>query len=75
MVDDYSRYTLVKFLASKDEVAQEIIDHIMTLERNPKHRVQFLRSDNGSEFKKATLHDYCKKLRIIQQFSAARTPQ
>lgn len=28
MVDDYSRYTWEKFLETKDEAAQEIIDHI-----------------------------------------------
>ena len=34
-----------------------------------------LRSDNGTEFRNATLSEFCKNKGIVQEFSAARTPQ
>ena len=75
MVDDYSRYTWVKYLESKDEAAQVIIDHLRVLERAPNAKVQIIRSDNGTEFRNATLGNFCKDEGIVQQFSAVRTPQ
>ncbi|KAL8109877.1 hypothetical protein AgCh_025826 [Apium graveolens] len=37
--------------------------------------VKRLRSDNGTELKNATLMEFCKSKGIVQEFSAARTPQ
>ncbi|KAL8124784.1 hypothetical protein AgCh_012441 [Apium graveolens] len=34
-----------------------------------------LRSDNGTEFRNATLSEFCKSKGIVQEFLAARTPQ
>ena len=75
MVDDYSRYTWVKFLETKDEAAQEIIDLIKVLDKAPNSEVTFLRSDNGTEFRNSLLEGFCKDERIVQKFSAARTPR
>ena len=75
MVDDYSRYTLAKFLETKDEASQEIIDLIRILDRTPDAKVRFLRSDNGTEFKNSLLEGFRKDEGIVQQFSAARTTQ
>ena len=75
LVDDFSRYTWVRFLQSKNEAAQEIIDQIKTLDRGSENKVTILRSDNGTEFRNSTLGDFCKELGISQQFSAARTLQ
>ncbi|GJU42264.1 retrovirus-related pol polyprotein from transposon TNT 1-94 [Tanacetum coccineum] len=38
-------------------------------------RFTWIRTDNGTEFKNATLKAYYEKLGIMQQFSIARTPQ
>ena len=75
LVDDYSRYTWVKFLETKDEAAQEIIDLIRVLDRTPDAKVRFLRSDNGTEFRNSLVEGLCKDEGIVQQFSAARTSQ
>nr|GFA50379.1 hypothetical protein [Tanacetum cinerariifolium] len=51
MVDDYSRYTWVHFLRSKDEAPEVIITflkRIMVLLQSP---VIIIRTDNGTEFK------------------------
>ena len=75
MVDDYSRYTWVKFLHSKDETAQLIIDHIKRIETESSLKVRVLRSDNGTEFKNSTTNEFCKEKGITHTFSAAGTPQ
>ena len=75
LVDDYSRYTWVRFLETKDEATQEIIDLVRVLDRTPNDNVRFLRSDNGTEFRNSIIEGFCKDEGIVQQFSAARTPQ
>ncbi|KAL8117900.1 hypothetical protein AgCh_015691 [Apium graveolens] len=37
--------------------------------------VKRLRSDNSTEFRNATLTEFCKDKGIVQEFSTARTPQ
>ncbi|KAL8132115.1 hypothetical protein AgCh_007858 [Apium graveolens] len=77
MVDDYSRYTWVKFMHSKDETPHIIIEHIKKIEKQAEGHecVKRLRSDNGTEFRNTTLTDFCKDKGIVQEFSAARKPQ
>lgn len=75
IVDDFSRYTWVKFLASKDETTQVLIDFITTTQVNLQLPVRYIRSDNGTEFKNAVFSEFCKSKGITHQFSAARTPQ
>ena len=75
IVDDFTRFTWVFFLHSKDEASQHIIDHITFLERKSKKTVTVLRSDNGTEFKNSIIEDYCASKGITQQFSAPGTPQ
>ena len=75
IVDDFSKYTWVLFLNSKDETPQLVIDHIKMIELDSKFPVRAIRSDNGTEFKNAVLDDYCKDKGISRQFSAPRTPQ
>ena len=48
MVDDFSKYTWVLFLQSKDEAPQLIVDHIKKIEMEAKLPVRKIRSDNGT---------------------------
>ena len=78
MVDDFTRYTWVEYLASKDEAPQIIINHIKRVDKEAKIRktkVMALRSDNGTEFRNAILSSFCKDNGISQQFTATRTPK
>ncbi|GJZ82281.1 retrovirus-related pol polyprotein from transposon TNT 1-94, partial [Tanacetum coccineum] len=75
IVDDFSRYTWVYFLRSKDETSEIIKKFIAQAQLNYKAKVCKIRTDNGTEFKNATLKAYYEKLGIMQQFSIARTPQ
>nr|GEV81265.1 copia protein [Tanacetum cinerariifolium] len=73
VVDDYSRYTWIFFLHSKDKDFEVIISFIKKTQVNL--QVQRVRTDNGTEFKNKTLAKFFDEARISQQFSAARTPQ
>ncbi|GJY83231.1 retrovirus-related pol polyprotein from transposon TNT 1-94 [Tanacetum coccineum] len=75
IVDDFSRYTWVYFLRSKDETPEIIKKFITQAQLNYKAKVCKIRTDNGTEFKNATLKAHYEKLGIMQQFSIARTPQ
>nr|GEY63353.1 retrovirus-related Pol polyprotein from transposon TNT 1-94 [Tanacetum cinerariifolium] len=75
VVDDYSRYTCVFFLYSKDEASEVIISFIKKTQVNLQLQVQRVRTDNGTEFKNKSLAKFFDEVDITQQFSAARTPQ
>nr|GFB18189.1 retrovirus-related Pol polyprotein from transposon TNT 1-94 [Tanacetum cinerariifolium] len=75
VVDDYSRYTWVFFLHSKDEASEVIISFIKKTQVNLQLQVQRVRTDNGTEFKNKTLAKLFDEVGITQQFSAARMPQ
>ena len=65
IVDDYSNYTWVLFLHSKDETPQMVIDHLKLIELDYKVPVRAIRSDNGTEFKNALLNDFCSDKGIM----------
>ncbi|GKA99013.1 retrovirus-related pol polyprotein from transposon TNT 1-94 [Tanacetum coccineum] len=75
IVDDYSRFTRVYFLCTKDETPEIIKNFIAQVQLNYTAKVCKIHTDNGTEFKNATLTAYYDNLGIIQQFSIARTPQ
>ncbi|GJV77386.1 retrovirus-related pol polyprotein from transposon TNT 1-94 [Tanacetum coccineum] len=58
VVDDYSRYTWVFFLHSKDEASEVIISFIKKTQVNLQLQVQRVRTDNGTEFKNKTLANW-----------------
>ncbi|GJS57087.1 retrovirus-related pol polyprotein from transposon TNT 1-94 [Tanacetum coccineum] len=75
IVDDYSRFTWVKFLRSKDEVPEFVIKFIKMIQVRLNATVQNIRIDNGSEFVNQTLRAYYKDSGISHQTLVARTPQ
>ncbi|GJR50636.1 retrovirus-related pol polyprotein from transposon TNT 1-94 [Tanacetum coccineum] len=50
IVDDYSRFTWVKFLRSKDETHAFVINLLKQLQAGLNKIVRFVRTDNGTEF-------------------------
>ncbi|GKA63628.1 retrovirus-related pol polyprotein from transposon TNT 1-94, partial [Tanacetum coccineum] len=74
-VDDYSRFTWVRFLRSKDELPDAIIKCIKNIQVRLSVTVRNVRTDNGSEFVNQTLREYYKNVGISHQTSVARTPQ
>nr|GEZ82186.1 Gag-Pol polyprotein [Tanacetum cinerariifolium] len=74
-LDDYSRYTWVHFLRSKDEtpdVIKTFLKRITILLQSP---VIIIRTDNGTEFKNQVLKEYFDSFGISHQVSSVRTPQ
>nr|GEU55846.1 hypothetical protein [Tanacetum cinerariifolium] len=62
IVDDYSWFTWVKFLASKDEAPDFIIKFLKTIQVRLNAAVRNIRTDNGTEFVNQTLRDYYEQL-------------
>nr|GEW53156.1 retrovirus-related Pol polyprotein from transposon TNT 1-94 [Tanacetum cinerariifolium] len=74
IVDDYSRFTLVKFLRSKDEAPDFIIKILKMIQVRLKVPVRRIRTDNGNEFVNQTLREYYKQVGISHETSVARSP-
>ncbi|KAJ9546591.1 hypothetical protein OSB04_019134 [Centaurea solstitialis] len=75
IVDDYSRFTWVYFLRTKDETSGLIKPFVIRVENKTNLRVKVIRSDNGTEFKNADLNSFCEEKGIERQYNAPRTPQ
>ncbi|GJZ96532.1 retrovirus-related pol polyprotein from transposon TNT 1-94 [Tanacetum coccineum] len=75
IVDDYSRFTWVRFLRSKDEAPDAIIKCIKNIQVRLNAIVRNVRIDNGTEFVNQTLRDFYENVSISHQTSIARTPQ
>ncbi|GJU49271.1 ribonuclease H-like domain-containing protein [Tanacetum coccineum] len=72
--DDYSRFTWVFFLATKDEVSGILKSFITGIENLVDHKVKVIRCDNGTDFKNREMNQFCEKKGILRQYSVARTP-
>nr|GFA98564.1 retrovirus-related Pol polyprotein from transposon TNT 1-94 [Tanacetum cinerariifolium] len=75
IVDDYSRYTWVHFLRSKDEAPEVIIKFLKRITVLLQSPVIIIRTDNGTEFKNQVLKEYFDTVGISHQMSSVRTPQ
>nr|GEZ40796.1 putative ribonuclease H-like domain-containing protein [Tanacetum cinerariifolium] len=75
VIDDYSRFTWVFFLATKDETSPILKTFITVLENQLSLKVIVIRSDNGTEFKNNDLNQLCGMKGIKREFSVPRTPQ
>ncbi|GJX90802.1 retrovirus-related pol polyprotein from transposon TNT 1-94 [Tanacetum coccineum] len=75
IIDDYSRFTWVKVLASKDEAPDFIITFLKMIQRRLNASVRKIRTNNGTEFVNQTLQDYYESIGISYETSVARTPQ
>jgi transposase InsO family protein len=75
IVDDYSRYSGVFFLESKDQVFEHF--WLLALRLNNEHPncLKAIHSDNGTEFRNASFDEFCLEHGIDQQFSAPHVPQ
>ncbi|GJU47851.1 retrovirus-related pol polyprotein from transposon TNT 1-94 [Tanacetum coccineum] len=75
IVDDYSRFTWVKFLRSKDETPVFVIIMLKQLQVGVNKTVRFVRTDNGTEFVNRNLTDYYESIGITHEKTVPRTPQ
>ncbi|GJW58113.1 retrovirus-related pol polyprotein from transposon TNT 1-94 [Tanacetum coccineum] len=75
IVDDYSRFTCVNFLRSKDETPEFIIKILKQVQVRLNATVINIRTDNGTKFVNQTLKSYYEDVGISHQTSVTRTPQ
>ncbi|GJX79837.1 retrovirus-related pol polyprotein from transposon TNT 1-94 [Tanacetum coccineum] len=75
IVDDYSQFTSVKFLASKDEAPDFIIKFLKMIQVRLNATVRNIRTDNGTDIVNQTLRDYYEQAIISQETSVTQTPQ
>nr|GEV44966.1 hypothetical protein [Tanacetum cinerariifolium] len=75
IVDDYSRFTWVKCLRSKDEALDFIIKFLKTIQVRLKVPVRRILTDNGTEFVNQTLRKYNEHVGISHETSVARSSQ
>ncbi|GKA94128.1 retrovirus-related pol polyprotein from transposon TNT 1-94 [Tanacetum coccineum] len=75
IVDDYSRFTWVKFLRSKDETPEVVIKFLKQIQIGLNKTVRYIRTDNGTEFVNQVLTEYYERVGIFHQKSVPRTPQ
>ncbi|GJS42059.1 putative ribonuclease H-like domain-containing protein [Tanacetum coccineum] len=75
VTDDYSRFTWVFFLATKDETSSILNSFITEIENLIDKKVKIIRCDNGTKFKNRVMSEFCEQKGIKREFSIARTPQ
>ncbi|GJX85589.1 putative ribonuclease H-like domain-containing protein [Tanacetum coccineum] len=75
VTDDFSRFSWVFFLATKDETSKILKTFITGIENLIDPKVKVIRCDNGTEFKNRVMNQFCEMKDIKREFSVARTPQ
>ncbi|GJW66051.1 putative ribonuclease H-like domain-containing protein [Tanacetum coccineum] len=75
VTDDFTRFSWVFFLATKDKTSEILKTFITGIENLIDLRVKVIRSDNGTEFKNRVMNQFCEIKGIKREFSIARTPQ
>ncbi|GKC64199.1 retrovirus-related pol polyprotein from transposon TNT 1-94 [Tanacetum coccineum] len=74
IVDDYSRFTWVKFLRSKDETPEFVIKFLKQIQVGLNKTVRYIQTDNGTEFNgvvKRQNHTLVEAARTMLIFSKA----
>nr|GFB05394.1 hypothetical protein [Tanacetum cinerariifolium] len=75
IVDDYSRFTWVKCLRSKDEAPDFIIKFLKMIQVRLKVPVHRIRTDNGTKFVNQTLRKFYAHVDISHETSVACSPK
>jgi transposase InsO family protein len=75
IIDDYSRYSWVFFLESKDEVFEHFQSLALRLNNEHPNCLKAIHSDNRTEFRNASFDQFCLEHCIDQQFFAPCVPQ
>lgn len=75
IVDDFSRYSWVCFLVSKDEAFGCFRELVLRLAVDLSGALRTIRSDNGTEFKNSSFATFCTERGLEHRFSSPRVPQ
>jgi hypothetical protein len=69
IVDDYSRYSWVLFLESKDEVFEHFRSLALRLNNKHPNCLKVIHCDNGTEFRNAFFMSFALSMVLISSFS------
>jgi hypothetical protein len=75
IVDNYSHYSWVFFLESKDYVFQHFRSLDLRLNNEHPNCLKVIHSDNMTEFGNASFNEFCLENGVDQQFFAPHVPQ
>ncbi|GJV90852.1 ribonuclease H-like domain-containing protein, partial [Tanacetum coccineum] len=75
ITDDFSRFSWVFFLRTKDETSGILKDFIRQIKNKLNQKVKTIRCDNGTEFKNKDVIEFCGSKGIKREYSNARTLQ
>jgi hypothetical protein len=75
IIDDYSHYSWVFFLESRDEVFEHFQSLSLRLNNEHPNCLKVIHSDNGSEFRNISFDEFCLEHGIDQQFSTPSVSQ
>jgi hypothetical protein len=73
--DDYSRYSWVFFLESKDEVFEHFQSLALRLNNEYPNCLKVIHSDNETGIRNASFNQFCFEHGVDQQFSVSHVPQ
>ncbi|GJW92249.1 ribonuclease H-like domain-containing protein [Tanacetum coccineum] len=71
VTDDYSRFTCVFFLATKDKTSGILKRFITETENLVDKKVKIIICNNGTKFKNRVISEFCEEKGIEKEFSAA----
>ncbi|KAJ0052308.1 hypothetical protein Pint_00881 [Pistacia integerrima] len=74
-IDDYSRYTRVYLLRSKDEVIKMFLTYKNEVENQLNKKIKRLRMDRGGEYESYDLDSFCRDHSIIHETTRPYSPQ
>jgi hypothetical protein len=75
IVDDYSWYSWVFFLKSKDGVFEHFQSLALRLNNEHRNCLKVIHSDNEIEFRNVSFNQFCLEHGVDQQFFTPRVPQ
>ena len=72
-VDDFSRYTKVYLLSSKDEVGEKFLIYKAKVENQLNLKINKVRSNRGWEYDGVSLKKFCESNEIIHEVTSPYT--
>ncbi|XP_060170564.1 uncharacterized protein LOC132601497 [Lycium barbarum] len=75
IIDDFSRFTWVIFLAHKDDTLKNFKFFCEKIQREKGYYITSIRSDHGGEFENNAFEEFCNDQGYTHNFSSPRSPQ
>ena len=72
---DFSKYTRVYLLRTKDEVEEKFLKYKTKVENQLDRKIKRIRFDRGGEYSTIHLKEFCEKNGIVHEHSTPNTPQ